>query len=198
MSLSFNYRIGRSAVCHILDKVPNKIWATQSPTAVAFPCSTDEWVKISNDLWHLWGFPLCLEAIDGKHCLINCPTYSGSSFYNYKGTVSLVLMAVIRNAFGILSSRWRCLRSPIEMQPHKASKSILATIALHNWLLKRNNSQKSCGRLYCSTGYTDYKDFHGSIHKEHGDQMFAKLEPYQKSIKVAQLLKQRLQKMFLF
>ena len=66
-----------------------------SPTAVAFPSSTDGWVRISNDFWHLWGFPVFLGAIDGKHCVIKCPSNSGSSFYNYKSTFSLVLMAVV-------------------------------------------------------------------------------------------------------
>ena len=43
---------------------------------------------------------------------------------------------VVENAFGILSSRWRFLRSPIQTQPEKAAKSVLAAIALHNWLQK--------------------------------------------------------------
>ena len=94
-SLSFNYRLGRSTVCKILDEVLNKIWVTLSPIAVACPSSPDEWIRISRDFWNLWGFPLCLGAIDGKHCVINCPSNSGSSFFNYKGAFSLVLLAVV-------------------------------------------------------------------------------------------------------
>ena len=259
-SLSLNFRIGKSTVCEILSEVPEKIWDALRPIAVTFPGSVEEWKRISNDFWNLWGFPLCLGAIDGKHCVINCPPNSGSAFYNYKGTFSLVLMAVcdasyifryvdvgdygrqcdssvfsntkfgellskgglnlpqddflpnmqtksrycfigdeafplkdtlqrpypgknlpeklriynyrlsrarrvIENAFGILSSRWRFLRSPIQTRPEKAGKSVLAAIALHNWLKKHNDSQMAFGRLYCPPGYVDYEDYHGILHK---------------------------------
>ena len=93
-TLSFNYRIGRSTVCEILNEVPEKIWNSLSPISVVFPGSPEEWKRISKDFWNLLCFPLCLGAINGKHCVINCPPNSGSTFYNYKGTFSLVLMAV--------------------------------------------------------------------------------------------------------
>ena len=259
-SLSFNFRIGRSTVCDIIDDVPEKIWNILSPIAVLVPSNEAAWKKLASDFWSLWGFPLCLGAIDGKHCVIVCPKNSGSAFYNYKGSFSVVLMAVadasymftyvdigdfgrqcdssvfnnsnfgkalinnqlgipksdclpgttstgrysfigdeafplkenlqrpfpgkmlpevsriynyrlsrarrvVENAFGILSARWRFLRSPIQTNPEKAGKSILAAVALHNWLKKHNDSQKSYGRLYCPQGYVDYEDSHGIVHR---------------------------------
>eukprot|EP00795_Rhopilema_esculentum_P010074 gene10074-18721_t len=93
-SLSFNFRIGRSTVCEILDDVPEKIWSILCPISVPVPQDQNAWKKIANDFWNLWGFPLCLGAVDGKHCVVVCPNNSGSAFFNYKGSFSVVLMAV--------------------------------------------------------------------------------------------------------
>ena len=53
------------------------------------------WVTIADEFVEQWQFPNCIGAIDGKHILIQAPPNSGSSFYNYKRTFSIVLLALV-------------------------------------------------------------------------------------------------------
>ncbi|XP_063858640.1 uncharacterized protein LOC135099899 [Scylla paramamosain] len=58
------------------------------------PTTPDEWMRVAHGFKTWWNFPNCVEAIDGKHILIRPPPDSGSYFYNYKGSHSIVLMAI--------------------------------------------------------------------------------------------------------
>ncbi|XP_066600968.1 uncharacterized protein [Prorops nasuta] len=59
------------------------------------PTRANEWMNTANDFQNKWNYPHCLGAIDGKHIVIKSPDHSGSEFYNYKGTFSIVLLAVV-------------------------------------------------------------------------------------------------------
>ena len=59
------------------------------------PSDSEEWKIISENFWHKWQFPHCVGSIDGKHVVVTKPWKSGSLFYNYKGTCSVVLMALV-------------------------------------------------------------------------------------------------------
>lgn len=58
------------------------------------PTTTHEWKEVAKQ-FQKWNFPHCVGAVDGKHITIWPPRESGSYYYNYKSSHSIVLMAVV-------------------------------------------------------------------------------------------------------
>lgn len=201
-------------------------------------------MKVAKEFEKKWHFPQCLGAVDGKHIAIRPPKDSGSYYYNYKGTHSIVLMAVVNanyeflyvdvgtngrvsdggvwanttlcsklergeihlpedqklpgsqrtvpfvligddafplkrylmkpfpfknqnkeqrifsyrlsrarrtveNAFGILANKFRIFLQPINLEPMKVEKIVLASTALHNYLRREHSAE------YTPLGCTD-------------------------------------------
>lgn len=59
------------------------------------PKTTNSWKNIQKGFETKWNFPNCCGALDGKHIVIQRPPKSTSMFYNYKGTFSIVLFAMV-------------------------------------------------------------------------------------------------------
>ena len=93
-TISFSFRLGHSKVCEIIDNTCGAICEVLSPEFVNAPKNSDEWRKISDGFSILWHFPHCVGALNGKHTIIQAPANAGSQYYNYKGTHSIVLLAV--------------------------------------------------------------------------------------------------------
>jgi hypothetical protein len=93
--MSFSYGIAPSTVNSIIISTCEAIWNKLSPTELPHP-SEEEWGKKGGEeFYSLWQFPNCIAAIDGKYTEIQAPHNSGSFFFNYKKTLSVVLLALV-------------------------------------------------------------------------------------------------------
>ena len=93
-TIAFSYRVGHSSVCTIIEDTCNAIWESLMPMYLKCPSTEEEWKKISGDFYQQWNFPNCIGAVDGKHVVFQAPSNTGSEYFNYKGSFSIVLMAI--------------------------------------------------------------------------------------------------------
>ncbi|XDV34474.1 hypothetical protein PO909_004630, partial [Leuciscus waleckii] len=94
VSLAFSYRLGHATVMNSVHMVCADIEKVMMERFL--PRQTqDTWKEVAQGFCEKWNFPNCLGAIDGKHIIIQAPPLSGSQFFNYKKTFSIVLLALV-------------------------------------------------------------------------------------------------------
>ena len=93
-SLSFQFRISLNAVSYIIKGCCNALVDELVPVFVKTSSSEQEWLEISKKFETRWNYPHALGAIDGKHVTIRKPSNTGSYYYNYKHTHSIILLAI--------------------------------------------------------------------------------------------------------
>ena len=71
-------------------------------TYLKTPNTTDEWVEISRKFKERENLPNGLEGVDGKHIVLRQPKSSGSHYRNYKGTDSIILLAIVGPEYELL------------------------------------------------------------------------------------------------
>jgi hypothetical protein len=64
-----------------------------------FPSSEKEWLKINNEFEEKWQFMNCLRSADSEQIQTIPPKGSGSFFWDYKGSDSLVLLAIANSNY---------------------------------------------------------------------------------------------------
>ncbi|XP_061396835.1 uncharacterized protein LOC133332450 [Musca vetustissima] len=80
--------------------------------------------------------------------------YPGNNLTQDKEIFNAMLSNVqglLENAFGILANRWNVLHTKINLNPETAEKHILATVALHNFLMTKKDSN------YFTTDLVDHQ-----------------------------------------
>lgn len=75
-------------------EVCDAIWIKLAPIFMPHPTKST-WENNERHFKAKWNFPNCVGAIDGKHVVFEKPANSGSLFFNYKKTFSIVLLAVM-------------------------------------------------------------------------------------------------------
>lgn len=89
-----SYRLGETTVRNIVYDTCKAIWEVLAP--IVMPEMTkDMWKNKEAEFLAKWNFPNCLGAIDGKHVVFKKPNKTGSLYFNYKKTCSIVLLAVV-------------------------------------------------------------------------------------------------------
>ncbi|KAG0435071.1 hypothetical protein HPB47_018695 [Ixodes persulcatus] len=93
-SLSRQFRVGHSAVNDIIHSTCAVIYDMLKDEELAAPKSTDAWLRAAQQFSDRWQFPNCVGGNDGKHVAIIKPAKSGTVYYNYKKTYSILLFAL--------------------------------------------------------------------------------------------------------
>ena len=101
-SLEYQFRISRKAISYIVEQVTAAIVKILGEMYSKTPNTTSEWVKISRKFKEHWNVSNGLGGVDGKHILSQQPKSSGSHYRNYKGTDSIILLAMVGPEYGFL------------------------------------------------------------------------------------------------
>uniref|UniRef100_A0A8D8TUQ0 Nuclease HARBI1 n=1 Tax=Cacopsylla melanoneura TaxID=428564 RepID=A0A8D8TUQ0_9HEMI len=93
-TLAFTYRVPKNTISNFLKEVLMAIHDGLEEF-IKIPQNKEEWKTIQREYYHRWNFPNCCGAIDGKHIVIRNPPHSGSEYFNYKGSFSIILFACV-------------------------------------------------------------------------------------------------------
>ena len=94
-SIQYQYRLSTSSISSIVPEGYGAIIEALAGEYMLFPSNEEDWRKIAKEYEEMWQFPHCIGAIDGKHIALFNPVNSGSTYFNYKGFFSIVLLALV-------------------------------------------------------------------------------------------------------
>uniref|UniRef100_A0A9J8D3C2 DDE Tnp4 domain-containing protein n=1 Tax=Cyprinus carpio carpio TaxID=630221 RepID=A0A9J8D3C2_CYPCA len=91
-SLSYQFRVGVSTIRQFIPETCSANYQVLKDKYLKGPDSVEQWQQVAHGFETQWNFPNCLGALDGKH----------STFYNYKHSFSIVLMALVDSSYRFL------------------------------------------------------------------------------------------------
>ena len=122
-AIAWHFRVAHNTISGIIKETVAAIIHVYANEVVKMPTTAREWLKIANDFAVRWQFPHCLGAIDGKHIALVKPTHSGTTFFNYKGFFSIVLM-------GICDADYKFIYAAVGAEGSLSDRAIFARMQL--------------------------------------------------------------------
>ncbi|XP_049958250.1 uncharacterized protein LOC126474819 [Schistocerca serialis cubense] len=101
-TISFSYRLGKSTVAAIVHDISRTVIDLLLEEVMPVP-NEEKWNAIAEEFWTKWQFPNCIGSLDGKHVTIQAPNNSGSLYWNYKKTYSIVLLALVDPCYNFIA-----------------------------------------------------------------------------------------------
>ena len=92
-SITFLFKVVHSTVNKIVNEVCDALWDALLDY-INPPSSESKWKNIVSGFKDHWNMPQSLGAIDRKHIAMKKTAHSGSIWHNYKGYLSMVLLAI--------------------------------------------------------------------------------------------------------
>uniref|UniRef100_A0A8C7ZKP3 DDE Tnp4 domain-containing protein n=1 Tax=Oryzias sinensis TaxID=183150 RepID=A0A8C7ZKP3_9TELE len=100
-TIASSFRLGVSTVASIVRETCDALWHCLRDEHLPEP-TEEMWRSTARRFHERWNFPNCLGAMDGKHIFIQAPANSGSLYFNYEGTFSVVLLALVNADYRFL------------------------------------------------------------------------------------------------
>ena len=92
------FGISKASVCLIADEFCNAVVDILQPKYIKIPVD-EELDRVVNDFKYKWGFPQCVDAIDGSHIPVKAPIEFHADYYNQKGWYSVILQGVVDSSY---------------------------------------------------------------------------------------------------
>ena len=102
-TIASSYRISPTTVGRIICETCSTLWIVLVENGfLKVPDSVVLWKNVACQFEDMWNFPHWVGALDGKHVVMQAPQNSGSDWFNYKHTHSIVLLAVCNAVYKFL------------------------------------------------------------------------------------------------
>ncbi|CAH2009654.1 unnamed protein product [Acanthoscelides obtectus] len=88
------YRVPKNTISNFIKEVCQEIY-NPLQEFMKVPQTEEEWKEIQNNFYCRWNFPNRCRVLDVKHIIIRNAPHSGSEYFNYKGTFTIILFASV-------------------------------------------------------------------------------------------------------